>query len=258
MSPPDQPDTITPQYATFDADAYKARINTPAKNSDYFQQFHKPLIDEAKAKAGGKQVVLFDVACGHGFELDFMQDDSQVEIVGMDIDVETLRNSTRKRLSKGYFIAGDVGNPPIDEGFADVGIAVNAVVYKPYDMLKTLFRALKPGGKCAVNFRVYGNKFNEPFYQYYLNDGGQILNQTLTVTNGDRTETFALKVLDYRQCSEKKIRNLDRQIYFQSESDIERLIDVVGFSVENHKKFHFQSPVNPDNEIDVFTLQKPL
>jgi hypothetical protein len=125
-------------------------------------------------------------------------------------------------------------------------------------MLKTLFRALKPGGKCAVNFRVYGNKFNEPFYQYYLNDGGQILNQTLTVTNGDRTETFALKVLDYRQCSEKKIRNLDRQIYFQSESDIERLIDVVGFSVENHKKFHFQSPVNPDNEIDVFTLQKPL
>ena len=135
----------------------------------------------------------------------------------------------------------------------DVGIAVNAVVYKPDHMLRTLYRALKPGGKCAVNFRVFSHHLNEPFYRYYLDRNCTMSDQELLVGG----ESFTLKVLDYRECSDPDIRNLDRQVYFQTTEDVERLAKAVGFAIAGHQYFHFSSPANPENEVDVYTFQKP-
>lgn len=62
--------------------------------------------------------------------------------------------------------------------------------------------------------------------------------------------------LDYRECDDPMIRNLQIQRYFKSRNEIELFIANCGFEIEAYKPFHFASPVNPDNEIDVYTLRK--
>jgi hypothetical protein len=52
------------------------------------------------------------------------------------------------------------------------------------------------------------------------------------------------------------IRNLERQVYFPSVDDMVRFVAALGLKVVSHETFHFASPSNPDNEIDVFTLEK--
>ncbi len=183
----------------------------------------------------------------------FIIGDPQVRLFGLDLSAETLRSSTRKRLGQVNLIAADVEHSPIADNSMDAGMAVNAVVYKPDQMLSTLYRALKPGRKCAVNFRVFSHPLNMPFYQYYLDRNCSISDQVLRV--GD--EQFTLKVLDYRQCTEEIYRNLDRQVYFQTTEDVERFVRAIGFNIAGHQYFHFASPVNPENEVDVFTLEKP-
>ncbi|MDD5103847.1 MAG: methyltransferase domain-containing protein [Candidatus Peribacteraceae bacterium] len=245
-------DKINPFYKTFNEKSYTDKINTPAKSDTYYHQFHRPLIEEAKRHADGPVKVL-DLACGHGHEMDFLAGDPGVRLFGMDISMETLRDSTRKRLGSVGLVAGDVERSPIAENSMDVGIAVNAVVYKPDHMLRTLFDALKPGGRCAVNFRIFSNRFNQPFYQYYLDRGCTISDRELRVGQ----ELFTLKVLDYRQCTDTAMRSLDRQVYFQSVEDVERLARTIGFDVHRHQYFHFASPANPDNEVDVYWFEKP-
>src|SRR3989338_1624035 len=244
-------DAINPFYRAFSESSYVDRINSPSRSDTYFHKFHRPLIEEAKKTAGTVKVL--DLACGHGHEMDFLSTDPSVQLYGMDISTETLRSSTRKRLGGAHLIAGDPGHSPIADNSMDVGIAVNAVVYKPDQMLKTLFSALKPGGRCSVNFRVFSNKHNERFYDYYLERGCTLTDQELLAGG----KTFILKVLDYRNCTEEVYRNLDRQGYFQSTADIERLALTIGFEVDRHQYFHFASPVNQDNEVDVYWFKKP-
>ena len=72
-----------------------------------------------------------------------------------------------------------------------------------------------------------------------------------------------MKVLDYTQCvnndgtPDNQIRQLAQQIYFESVDDAKKLIEAVGFEQTGHEQFEFSSPVNPNNQIDVFVLRKP-
>lgn len=248
----------TPNYGALDEKTYRAKINTPAKNPLYFERFHKPLVDRAASAAPGRKAVLVDIACGHALELDFLKDDSRVSLIGVDADPSSLASAS-KRLPGARFIEHDVRNEPplpLPRDFADAGIALNAVVYVPERMLAALKWGLRRGGECAVNFRIYGNPFNRRFYDYYVERGGSIRDEGLFVSAGGRSGHFTLAALDYTQCDDPDIRNLAVQRYFKSKGDVERLIALIGLEILDSAPFHFASPVNPDNEIEVYTLRK--
>ncbi|MEW6035705.1 MAG: class I SAM-dependent methyltransferase [Candidatus Micrarchaeota archaeon] len=248
----------TPNYGALDEETYKAKINTPAKNPLYFERFHKPLVDRAAGASPSGKVVLLDVACGHALELDFFKDDLRVSLVGVDMDTASLASASR-RLPGARFIAYDVRNAPplpLPSGFADAGIALNAVVYVPERMLAALEWGLKPGAECSVNFRIYGNPFNRRFYEYYTERGAIIRDEALIVSSGGRFWHFTLAALDYSKCDDQDIRNLAVQLYFKSKKDAEKLVALAGLEIVNVAAFHFASPVNPDNEIEVYALRK--
>ena len=234
---------------------YDSSINTPSKSESYYKAFHEPLIAEAKSGVSNGRVTVLNVACGPGHEFEFMENDPTLRLVGFDISPELIKRAQDKYRDKpasADFIIGDTKHPPISDNSADVGMAVNAVIYSPDAVLDALRGALKPGGKCAVNFRVYGNKFNEPFYKDQIEDGAELEDEDLNV-NGQK---FKLKVVNYAH--HKTLHQLEKQVYFTSEKDIEIFIAAKGFIVNQHKKFHYSSPDNDDNEVEVYTLQKPI
>lgn len=247
-------DKINSNFGGLNEEEYTSRINTPSKSSLYFEKFHKPLVNRAKGRNDGKPISLVDIACGYAHELDFIKGDLGVNLLGVDISDKVLVEA-RKRLPQAKFFTYDVRrcSLPYDRASIDAAIAVNAVVYCPDDMLGVIFESLKPNGEAVVNFKNFSNPYNRPFYEFYVADGGVISDQELKI--GD--EKFALKVLDYQNCREEKVRLLDRQVYFQSTADICRFIMVMGFEVVSHQTFHFRSPANPDNEMDVYTIKKP-
>lgn len=249
-----------PNFGVFTPEDYISKINTPAQNPEYFKRFHLPLIKNAKKNSPDGKITLLDVACGYAFELDPLRDDPAITLLGIDIARDVLAG-TRKRFgaNRSLFVQADVEDPPLAENVADAGIALNAVGYKPEHVLGTLYRALKPGRRCAVNFRVYGNPYNQAFYDYYRERGATLSDQELDF-HGLKFRLTVLNYATYRGENEKdteQIRNLDRQVYFQSVKDIKKLVKAVGFKIVKHNKFHFASTANPDNEIDVYTLQKP-
>ncbi len=248
---------IKPNYGGLSEADYTDRINTPAKNPEYHERFHKPLIDEAKAKGEDRKATVLDIACGHAHELDFIEGDPDIQLVAVDLSHETLAQSTRKRLKNALIACADVEHFPFEEGFADVGILLNALQYKPDKMLQAMYDSLKPGSKCVVNFRIHGNPHNDKFYTYYLDRGGKLTDRTLEVETADGTSEFNLKSLDYTGCKDEKIRHLVKQVYFQSLDDAERLIGLIGFRIISQQPFNFSSPANSNNQINVFTLQKP-
>ena len=64
-------------YMHMDPAEYAKRINTPAKNPEYFRRFHQPLIENAK-KQFGTTVKVLDMAAGPADEMDFMFDDKPI------------------------------------------------------------------------------------------------------------------------------------------------------------------------------------
>lgn len=197
-----------------------------------------------------------------------MKDDPSLDIIGIDLAVGTLITSTRKRFNPDVvkarfdFVGGDTEQPPLAENAIDVGIAVNAAIYKPEFLLSTLYHALKPEAKCVVNFRVYGDPDNAPFFDTQVRRGATIRD----ATPEDRKqlslppdETISLKIVDYSTHEDGQLRSLGYQAYFTSRSDIERLFTKIGFKLSNHAQFRYRSPdnENPGNRIEVYTLEKP-
>jgi SAM-dependent methyltransferase len=251
-----------PTFGAMTVGEYTAKINTPAKNPDYFRLFHAPLVERAAASRPGRPIRVLDVACGPAQELDFLNNDARVELMGVDLDSGFFQ-AAQERLQNAKFFSWDVrAHPPLPTGIppgsVDVGIALNAVVYVPERMLEALKFGLRAGGECAVNFRCFDNPYNLPFYTHYTERGGVLREETLMLnTARGGKENFKLMALDYQNCDDPAMKNLVIQVYFHSKTDIQRLIDVVGFEIRSCVPFHFASPVNPDNEIDVFVLRKP-
>ncbi len=241
---------IKPQYDSFSRGQYEKKINSPSKNPEYFWRFHAPLVERALQIGRTARPVLIDVACGHANELMFF-DTSKLSIIGLDISSRSLL-SAKKELPQVRFLQADVREGTPLPMAADIAIAVNAVVYAPGSMLSAIRESLVPWGRAAVNFRNAENALNKPFYEFYLKDNASI--GEIRLAHG--SEEFTLTELDYRECGDEKIRSLDRQIYFRSVDDMVRFIEATGLKVVSHDTFHFPSPSNPDNEIDVFTLEK--
>jgi ubiquinone/menaquinone biosynthesis C-methylase UbiE len=159
------------------------------------------------------------------------------------------------------FVA-DVNHFALRDNSVDAGILVNAVVYEPNKMLEAMYKALKPKGECSVNFRAFNNRYNRAFYNYYLSHGGKLLDRELIVETKKSHRIFKVKVLDYTKCVDDngapdlQIRQLVQQIYFENIYDIEELIRLIGFQKVRHSTFNFSSPVNKNNQIDVFILRK--
>lgn len=259
---------VNPTFGAMNTATYSAKINTPARNPDYFSLFHAPLVERAVGSTPGGRISLIDVACGPAQELDFLKDDPRVQLIGIDM-ARNLLTEARERLPSARFHCYDVRNDPplpseISPGSADAGIALNAMIYVPERMLAALRYGLRSGGEAAVNFRVYGNPFNEAFYRHYTQMQGVIREEEITVPalQGGR-ERFVMAALDYTRCIDPStgepdpIRNLVVQQYFRSKEDIIRLIGICGFEIAAAAPFHFSSPVNPDNEIEVYSIRKP-
>ncbi|GEM_PF-3218124 len=238
---------ITPKYSTFSRRDYEQKINSPSKSKDYFKKFHLPLLEHASQHSD--RPIVLDIACGHAHELQFF-DPSQTVLIGIDVSGPTL-SAAKRRLPEVSFIKADVRDFKLP-GCADVALAVNAVVYVPDLMVSTLADSLSPHGRASINFRDVKNPHNKPFYDHYLKDGASISPFILEVGR----EKFTLQVLDYRECGDEKIRSLDRQMYFQGVDDMVRFLEISGLRIISHTPFHFSSPVNPDNEIDVFILER--
>ncbi len=123
-------------------------------------------------------------------------------------------------------------------------------------MLQALYSSLREDSLASVNFRNFSNSFNQPFYQYYLDQNGKLIEDGIEIAKGEKQKNIPVKVLDYRECQDLTIRNLDRQTYLTSLDDMETVIGFAGFEIDDHASFHFSSPANPDNEIDVFRIRK--
>ncbi|RJR13846.1 class I SAM-dependent methyltransferase [Candidatus Parcubacteria bacterium] len=253
----------TDYYKHMDSAVYERRINTPAKSPEYFEQFHKPLVERAKERFGTPIHVL-DIACGPANELEFFKNDPDVIPIATDISEKILQEAKDKIGEKAHLFASDVTLPAIRENSVEAGMLVNAMVYVPDKMLSAMHQALKPGGECVVNLRLFNNIRNKVFYGSYAERGGNLFDRELTVDIEGVSHVFKMKVLDYTECVNKdgtpdlEIRQLGQQMYFQSVEDVEKLIKGIGYEIVDHKTFQFASPVNPKNEVDVYTLQKPL
>ncbi len=233
---------------------YDQSINTPSKSRAYYEKFHAPLISEARQRSFNHQITVLNVACGPGHEFEFMEDDPGLRLVGFDISPELVKQAQERfkdSAARADVVLGTTKRPPVAENSIDVGIAVNAVIYNPNAVLDTLHYALRPGGNSAVNFRVFGNKFNEPFYQAQIEKGAIIEDKEIEVDG----EKFELKVVNY--ATHESLPQLGEQVYFTSESDIERFVAAKGFAIAKHDKFHYASVDNPDNEVEVYKLEKP-
>jgi hypothetical protein len=224
------------------------KINSPSRSPEYFRRFHKPLVEEVLSMK--ESAVVLDVACGHAHELKFFEDPRLV-IFGVDVSQPTL-DSARRDLPSVIFMHADVRHGAFLSNTIDIGIAVNAVVYVPDAMLGFLRASLVTGGRAAVNFRDASNPLNKPFFDHFLVDGGSVSLSVLKVAR----EEFQLRVLDYNLCNDMEVRNLGRQVFLQSVDDMVRLMDTVGLNVISHEQFRFASPANPENELDVFIVEK--
>lgn len=247
-------------YANMDPDGYKARINTPANSPEYFNTFHKPMLERARERVGEGALTILDVACGPAMELQFFDEEihGALTLVATDISPDILPSVRERYGNTVLAFAADVCHSPLRSGVADVALLVNAMIYSPAGMLQAVTGALKAEGEVAVNFRDFSNPHNAAFYEYYLSHGGVLLDREIQVSK----TPLEVKVLDYTNCvdddgePEQAIRQLGQQLYFTSPADIEAVATSTGLQVVSRAPFQFESPVNPNNEIDVFVLKK--
>lgn len=230
---------------------YDASINTPSKSLAYFSAFHEPLIEAAK-KLTTDQVTILGIACGPGYEFEFMRDDPRLRIVGFDLDPELIKQAEKRfegSAADVSFFVGDTRKPLLIEETADLAIAVNALIYNPDDLLDTAKKHMKINGKLVLNARIYGNPFNNPFFENQTARGATLEEEVIYV-NGEK---FTLKAVNYS--SHVSLPQLGRQVYFTSEEDLEKFMRLKGFEISEHEKYHYASTDNPDNEVEVYTLQ---
>lgn len=241
------------EYGDIPTSEFLSLVSTPAANEDYFRTFHKPLVKRAIARNGGRPIKLLDVACGYGYELDFLREDDNVILFGIDISEKVLEE-TRKRFPKATFNAHDVRKKdlPFEPESMDAAIAVNAMAYVPEHTLKVIYIALKQGSEAVVNFYDFTNPSNTPFFDYHLKRGARMEDIVKDIDG----QQFAVKVLDLRQYDDERVRPLGRQMFFNGTADMEILIRTIGFEIVDRCLFRYESTANPHNVTDVFLLRK--
>lgn len=240
------------------SEQYHARINTPARNPEYYAAYNKPLIERAK-KVFGTPIRLLDIACGPASELDFVKDDPEIQIFATDISPDIVAE-VRERLGENALVfVSDARHPVIRSGSMDAGILMNAMVYEPGHMLSAMHDALKPNAECTVNLRIFRSKKTE---HKYVDRGARLYDHVYEYTINGEKHTFPVKVFDFRECVKEdgtpdmQIRNLGEQVYFTSPEDAERLVRLIGFSVVDYSRFEFVTSAAAKSKDDVFVIRK--
>lgn len=254
-----------PDYK-FSSDEYNKKINTPAASPVYFEHFIQPLVEDALAKAAPEEKIgILDMACGHATAMEFMAklpESKRLKITGLDLSADAL-NEARAGFAEKHpeldinFIETDAEKDlPIPPQSMDMATAINAMAYKQGHMLKSLFNALKPGGKCAVNF--FRPSENSPYIDYYRNKGCRVYDRKMEVSAGGRTVSVNLLVTDFSGFPDEKISKLGAQSFLKGKDDIEALARLVGFEIAGDKGFSFYSePIQAIVHNDVYTFRKP-
>lgn len=154
----------TPSFHTLTEKGYTRRVCTPAARSSYFTSFHLPALEYAVWKAR-KGINVLDIACGNGSQSTFFKEYADVKmLVGVDISRQMAKKA--KEHDPGYeFVVSDVSSMPIRDNSFQLAIAVNAMIYKPQDMLNAMFDALAPGGVAVMNFRLAGREENAGYFE---------------------------------------------------------------------------------------------
>jgi SAM-dependent methyltransferase len=255
-----------PDYK-FSADEYKKRVNTPAMSEVYFRHFIQPLMEEALSKKGqaDEKVKVLDMACGHAHAHEFtaaLPYTDRLEITGLDLSADALdeARSHYKEAHPGLdiaFIEADAENDlPIGNESMDAAIAINAMAYKQAHMLKSVFNALKPGGKCVINYFIPSS--NKAYMDFCEKMGCGIYERKLEVAANGRTTSFPLIVTDFSAMPDEKVKKLGAQSFFRDSEAIEILAAQLGFEVVEKKHFDFYSaPIDAIVRNDVYTFVKP-
>ncbi len=248
-------------YKHMSPDSYREKINTPARNEDYFWRYNQPMVERAKLKFGSP-IHIIDIACGPADELDYFKDDKDVKFIVTDISPDILPHVRDRLGPQVSAFASDANHPAVKENIAEAGILLNAMIYTPDKMLETMYTALKPGAQCSVNFRIYSLNQNI-FRMFNKKAQGQTFNRDLRVQTKTRSKTFSVKVIDFSTAMSKDgspdiaLRQVGQQMYFKSIKDVEELIKMIGFKVIEHSKFEYKSPTKINASVDVLIIEKP-
>jgi len=255
-----------PDYK-FTSNEYNNKINTPAASPVYFEHFIRPLVEDALAKVADphEKVCILDMACGHATAMEFMAklpESKRLKITGLDLSAAAL-NEARANFAEKHpdldisFIETDAEKDlPIPPQSMDMATAINAMAYKQGHMLKSLYNALKPGGKCVINF--FRPSENNPYIEYYRAKGCRIYERKMEVSAEGRTVSVNLLVTDFSGFPDEKISKLGAQSFLKGKEDIEALAQLVGFEIDGNKGFSFYSePIQAIVHNDVYTFRKP-
>lgn len=244
-------------YDALDSEKYTKIISSPSQSLEYFRQFHEPVIEKAKEQIRG-QVKVLALACGHGFELEFLKDDLRVQLIGTDLSVKTLEESTQKSVPDAMLVSGDIDHITFPEGTADVGIIVNGLIYKQKRMLDVLFRALAKGSSAVANFPVAERPVNLAFAHAFVASGDSVLRSRGEDDIRAGGKTIKMFGMDFDTSHEPEIKSLGVQTYFLTVRDAQNLAESAGFVIERQEVFSYISPRTKGQiDTDVFTLRKP-
>jgi len=248
-----------------DLKTYRETTNTLGDSYEYFERFNKPMAERAKKKFG-TPIHLLDIACGPADELTFFKDDPDVRLIATDISTDVLLRMTRPNVGQKVVLFDmDVNKPPIlPDNSVECGILMNAMIYAPDKMLKTMFDALRPGGECTVNFMFQPPEIINSMRAHkeiQKEVGITLLEKDLKIAG--QIEVFHVYVFDYSGALYKEgkpdnaLQSTGQQIFFSSLSDVERLIGYTGFEIVERRAFPYarNSPIFLDT--NVFVLRKP-
>ncbi len=242
----------TIQFQQLGQDAYKRIIASPSQSQAYFDRFHKPVIETARSRFGRTTNVL-SIACGYGHELVFFKKYKRIRAFGIDINSNML-DEARGNNPNAVFVTWDVRDRKsrFMHGKFQMSIAINALIYCPYDMAAFMHKALAPGAFGVVNLRIGNEPLNAPFFKDCIKMG----------CKDDKEEvkagkyTFTLRAMDYTARTDS-LQRLGRQLYFRTERDAQDFFAICGFEIYSQKVYQYPSEENLKNTVQVFTLQKP-
>ncbi|MFH0834417.1 MAG: methyltransferase domain-containing protein [Patescibacteria group bacterium] len=262
-----------PNYGGIEPPEYEKRIKSPSQERVLFEQLVGPLVEEClAANLGDEKIKLLALGLGYGYELDHpeIKNNPRIQIIGLDISKEMLNEGMRARLADAlnqpFLICADNEKLPLRSEIADCALAVNNMIYKPWYVLRSLHRLLKPGAKCIVNPSIFSEKRRERI----LKSGCQ-LRPTRLVIDADGQERydtdadpiqphdqaqFTMQVVDHRNYIHEKIRACADQVVFSNRAEAEHMITLAGFEIAAKKVITYQKGQR-EYKSHFYILRKP-